>query len=103
MVDGYLEHHRKDKGSDDRMILEVFVSDTGNKRIQAIDLEGDFVRSITDNTMNSPTAMATDNQIIFVLDRSQRKVFLFNIQGELLYGIDNNLDDPRDIYFLLRL
>ncbi len=50
--------------------------------------------------MNSPTAMATDNQIIFVLDRSQRKVFLFNIQGELLYGIDNNLDDPRDIYFL---
>ena len=78
----------------------IFVSDTGNKRIQAIDLQGNYERSIAENTMESPTAMATDNQIIFVLDRSQRKVFLFNIQGELLYAIDKNLDDPRDIYFL---
>ena len=78
----------------------ILVSDTGNKRIQVIDLEGNYERSITDSSMSAPTAMTTDNQIMFVLDRSERKVFLFNIQGDVLYAIDNNMKDPRDIYFI---
>ena len=78
----------------------IYVSDTGNKRIQAIDLEGNYERSIGEGIVQTPTSMTTDEDVLFVLDRSLHKIFLFSIQGNLLYALESELNDPRDLYFI---
>jgi len=77
----------------------IYVSDTGNKRIQVIDLEGNFEKSIGESIVQLPTGMTSDQNVLFVLDRSLRKIFLFNIKGDLLYALESELTDPRDLYF----
>ena len=78
----------------------IYVSDTGNKRIQVIDLEGNFEKSIGESIVQLPTGMTTDQDVLFVLDRSLHKIFLFSIQGNLLYALESELNDPRDLYFI---
>lgn len=78
----------------------IYVSDTGNKRIQAFSLQGKHLRTIGQGQLIEPMGMAFDGQILFVADPSLGSVLCYSTEGKLLYSLDFDFEQPNDVYFL---
>ena len=63
----------------------LYVADTGNKRIVILEKDGTIIRSIENEKMMSPSGLAvTDEGKIYVADEAAKAVFVFSEEGELL-------------------
>jgi DNA-binding beta-propeller fold protein YncE len=66
---------------------QIYVSDTGNKRIQVFDEEGNFVRQIgmegaLDGQLDEPAGIAIDdNGQLYVADTWNQRIQIFNKEG----------------------
>ena len=78
---------------------EIFVSDQGNNRIQKLSQAAKFVTSFGTDHLESPSGMTTDGKFLFVLDSAKNAVLLFSAEGDFLYALSDDFDNPRDIYF----
>lgn len=79
---------------------KIFISDTGNGRIKAYNLDVEFLKNFNgDGKITKPTAMATDGNNLFVLDSDTNKVHLFTTSGALVYTLPIELEQATDIYF----
>jgi tetratricopeptide (TPR) repeat protein len=64
----------------------LYISDTGNKRILVGDKEGNFVKIIGEGTLKKPNGIyISEDEKLYVADEAAAKVFVFNLDGELLY------------------
>ena len=64
----------------------LYIADTGNKRIVVITKSGELVRTIGDRkTFNNPTGVYVDDDLnIYVADEREETVFVFNAEGEMI-------------------
>ena len=77
----------------------LFLTDTGNKRIQKINVDNTLEKSFGDGTLSQPGGVTSDGRILFVCDEGLDQILLYNLEGNLLYSLKNELTDPRDIHF----
>jgi len=78
----------------------LYVTDTGNSRVQIFSMEGEFLDSFGKaDGLISPTAMSSDGKYLFVLDESSSTIFVYTPKGDLLYKLDQHFSKPTDIYF----
>jgi len=78
----------------------LYVSDTGNKRIQMFKIDGTYVKSFGEGELEKPGGIASDGELLFVCDEALDQIFIYNQDGKLFYKLDKDLEDPRDIFFL---
>lgn len=78
----------------------IFVSDTGNGRIQKLTSDAQFEKHFGEGKLSKPGAMATDGNLLFVCDEELEEIFTYNQEGQLLYRLSDKLIDPRDLFFL---
>jgi len=76
-----------------------YVTDTGNKRVQAYSAAGTYLTSFGQGELLQPGGLATDGYLLFVCDEELNKIFVYNQDGKLFYKLDKDIEDPRDIYF----
>ncbi len=87
---------------------EVFVTDTGNKRVQVFDADGKFLREFGGSgtypgLMNEPVGIAVNETEVFVADAWNRRVQVFTLQGDFVrqWQIPSwRLDNPEEKPFL---
>lgn len=68
---------------------EIYIADTGNRRIVVGDLNGNLLRVIGKGILKTPKGVyVTKNKHVYVADRDAERVFEFDENGELLneYG-----------------
>ncbi|HEX3021883.1 MAG TPA: YIP1 family protein [Lachnospiraceae bacterium] len=68
---------------------QIYIADTGNKRIVVADVNGNFVKAIGEGTLKEPTGVyVTEDKSVYVADKGARKVFVFNGNGQAVaeYG-----------------
>ncbi len=71
----------------------VYVADTGNSRVVAISLEGDIVQEIGVGILSQPYGIDVSNDIIYVADKQEKKVFCFSQDtAQLLQEISKPTD-----------
>lgn len=64
---------------------EIYICDTGNKRILIGDLQGNFRRLIEGDFLQKPTGLFVVNENeIYIADQQAKTVFVVNAQGEVL-------------------
>jgi sugar lactone lactonase YvrE len=63
---------------------ELYVADTGNRRIAVFGRDGTFLRAYGEGTLRQPTGIFLRNDILYVADAGEEKVFLFDTGGELI-------------------
>ena len=78
----------------------LYVTDTGNKRIQNIGLNREFIRSFGEGKLSQPGGVTTDGNLLFVCDEGLDEILVYNQAGNLLYSLNEDLIDPRDLFFL---
>ncbi len=76
-----------------------YVSDTGNGRIQVLNQDKTFRQSFGSGLLSRPGGLTSDNNLLFVCDEDLEQIFVFDQTGKLYYSLDENLIDPRDIFF----
>lgn len=95
----------------------VFVSDTGNDRVQVFRATGRFVRAMGKlgdgpGEFNRPRGITVDNELLFVADEGNDRVQILNHDGTMLreigftgmdegqfnHPMDVDVDDERNIY-----
>jgi DNA-binding beta-propeller fold protein YncE len=68
---------------------ELFVLDSGNARVQVLDLEGHFLRAINLGYADRRTGLAVDNQDnIYVSDPLLNQIQLFRQEGQRVWTFD---------------
>ncbi|EXX86711.1 hypothetical protein BG53_05580 [Paenibacillus darwinianus] len=64
---------------------EVYVADTGNRRVVVFDRWGNYLRTIGKDVLSKPTGVYVDEEgTVYVADYGVSKVFLFGKDGSLL-------------------
>lgn len=67
----------------------IYICDTGNKRVIVSDQEGNLVKVIGEGVLGTPLGIyLTEDNLLYVADEEKEKVFVFNQEGVLLdeYG-----------------
>lgn len=64
----------------------LYIADTGNKRVLVVTKEGEFVREIGDKkTLKSPKGVYVDDDLnVYVADENARSVVVFNQKGDVI-------------------
>ena len=80
----------------------LYVNDSGNRRIGKYKKDGEFLFSfgnnIDDNNLQSPGGLFYDDGKLFVCDREQNAVLVFDKSGNYLYSLGADiLKEPYDI------
>ena len=75
----------------------VFIADSGNKRIQLFSLEGQFIREFGEGDLTNPTAIALFREWLFITDCSKNKIMKYKINYELECMSDLKLSEPSGI------
>ncbi len=79
---------------------KIYVTDTGNSRVQLLDNEGLFVSSFgTKDGMMRPTGVASDGKHVFVCDEGLKAILVYLPNGKLAYKLDHMSKAPSDVYF----
>jgi DNA-binding beta-propeller fold protein YncE len=73
----------------------VYVADTGNKRVRVYDAEGNYLRDIGSagselGQLDEPSGLAIDNEngLLYVADTWNRRVSVFNLEGVPQFAFD---------------
>ncbi|MDF2845966.1 MAG: pgl1, partial [Herbinix sp.] len=83
-------------GARDMMITEdgeIYIADTGNKRILVSDLQGNYIKEFgADVLMNPCGIFVTKDKLTYVADRDAEKIFVFDAAGKVVneYGKPNH-------------
>ena len=78
----------------------IYVVDSGNKRIQQFDLDGVYIGSFGQaEGLQEPTGITTDHQQVFVCDAKTSGIYVYDSNGTFLYKIDKNINMPSDLFF----
>jgi len=110
--EGGYEHILGGKGSDSGQLLNpsnvmiidssVYVVDSGNKRIQVYDKNGEFDFSFGEELgLNWPTGIAASETNVFISDAPLNEIFVFDKQGKYQYSINHGIDGPSDLEYHL--
>ncbi|MDH5657087.1 MAG: 6-bladed beta-propeller, partial [Spirochaetia bacterium] len=81
----------------------IFVSDSGNNRIQKFDLDGKFIFSITGdsggNPMRNPAGIAVDDDgLLYIADRDGKRILIYDQDGNFISELRSSLlKKPRNI------
>ena len=79
---------------------KIYVTDTGNSRVQVLDSEGRFVSSFgTKDGMIRPTGIASDGKHVFVCDDGLKAILVYLPNEKLVYKLDHLSKAPSDVYF----
>lgn len=63
----------------------IYIADTGNRRILVGDRHGNFIRSIGEEELTKPTGLfLSHDDKLYVADELAMKIFVFSLEGELL-------------------
>lgn len=68
---------------------EIYVADTGNKRIIVGNLEGNLIKTVGEGILQTPMGVfVTKDKHVYVADRDAGRIFVFDENGELIneYG-----------------
>jgi DNA-binding beta-propeller fold protein YncE len=71
---------------------DIYVSDTGNKRIRVYDRDGNYVRDIGsagtgDGQLNEPAGLAIAGNRLYVADTWNRRIAIFNLDGSFVKNV----------------
>ncbi len=83
-------------GAKDMMITEdgeIYIADTGNKRILVSDLQGNYIRDFGSDVLMNPCGLyVTNDKLTYVADRDAEKIFVFDTEGNVIneYGKPNH-------------
>lgn len=86
---------------------DIYVCDTGNRRVMVYDENGDFLREIDHAVLTDPRSVVFDRQgLLWVLDGQTASIHCFDSEGNLLSslgsmvsGTDKPLRQPSDLCF----
>lgn len=97
---GQGSRHAQFDGPTDLVIADdghVYVSDTGNSRVQIFSSDGVFLRAIDkskSDSLSRPTALALDAQgRLYVLDSGRSRVAVFSAEGDALWEFGQGGDN----------
>lgn len=76
----------------------IYVTDKGNKRVQVFSLAGDHQRSFGAGYLKDPRGLTYDGKILFIADPELGSVQCYSREGNLLYALDLNFENPVDVY-----
>ena len=61
----------------------VYVSDSGNHRVQVLTSEGEHIQTIgPDTKLRSPTGLCVDECYLYIVDYDKRYVVVYNNKGQ---------------------
>lgn len=64
---------------------EIYIADTGGKRILVADTEGNFLRVYGEEVLKEPVGIfVTRDKYLYVADKSAQKIIVFNPEGEIV-------------------
>lgn len=67
----------------------VYIADTGNKRVVVTEKDGTFVGTVGEGTLQQPTGLAISAGNLFVCDKANKLVYIYNLDNyELLKTVD---------------
>lgn len=79
----------------------IYITDTGNSRVQVINEDGRFINSFGKNDgMIRPTGIDTDGKHIFVCDEGLKAILVYMPNGKLAYKLDHLTKAPSDLYYV---
>ncbi|MCZ0702153.1 tetratricopeptide (TPR) repeat protein [Natronobacillus azotifigens] len=63
----------------------IYIADTGNRRILVGDRDGNFIRTIGEDDLTKPTGLfLSHDDKIYVADELAMRIFVYSLEGELL-------------------
>ena len=83
----------------------LYVSDFGNQRINKYDFDGNFILSMGERTgsfsgLPAPTGIAVQGDLIYVADKHQKKILIFDLSGNYFDSVENGkLMGPEGLFF----
>ena len=81
----------------------LFVTDSGNNRVQKFDLEGNHLQSLmpSESRMQQPSGITGDGKgILYISDRQSSAIFVMDVDGNMLDRISHPLiREPRGLHF----
>lgn len=75
----------------------IFVLDSGNQRVQVINLGGEFLNAFGSDHLKKPEGICYFKNRLFVTDGALNKVFIFSLNGDLISTISSELENPYDL------
>ena len=73
---------------------ELYIADTGNRRIVIYDMDAETVREITNEAFVSPMGLFVNEEKIYIADSGAQAVFLCDHSGAILHAITRPEDSP---------
>ena len=75
----------------------LYVADIGLNKVLAYDPAGNFIKTYGKNYNIQPVGVAVDDRFLYVLDKSRRKILIFNKEtDELIEGLGQGNDNPME-------
>ena len=69
----------------------IYVSDTGNNRIQVFKADGEYITEFGEDKLSAPAGICVDHDNrVLVVDHGNHRVCIFNSSGELLESFGTN-------------
>lgn len=78
----------------DRDAKLLYIADTGNGRIVVTDYDGNIVSVFGKSDLAQPTGIAMDDEHIFVCDKSNKLVYIYNKSDYSLHSTIDKPDNP---------
>jgi len=63
---------------------ELYIADTGNKRVVISSIDGELIRSIDLDEFNQPTGVFVKENYLYVADKGEKKVFKIDLDTDLI-------------------
>ena len=76
----------------------IYVSDTGNKRINIYDELGNYEFSFGQKILERPTSISFNGDRLFVCDTVKKEILIFNRKGEYQYSFNSRLENPTAVF-----
>ena len=73
---------------------EIFIADTGNKRIVVYNKENGVARNITNDAFEGPSGLFVTDERMYIADPIAQAVFICDRQGNILTTISRPKDSP---------
>lgn len=75
----------------------VFIVDSGNKRIQVLDLNGAYLYEFGKDVLSQPEGIYFFQDRLFVTDVAENFIAVFSKNGDLIEKIEGNMQNPYDL------
>jgi len=73
---------------------QLFVADTGNKRIVVLSLKGEFIEEYTFTEFNEPVGVFVKDDLLYVADRTSKTVYVIDMENASISHTITKPDSP---------